>query len=138
MSTALRMSHHLDRVQMRSLRGQLRERELAALVSIKTETARRAEQPYAELAGIAPDEGDAAMADLLVDIDHALIDQQLDELDDIRAARERIRRHLYGKCIDCKQPIGFDRLSAYPTAKRCMHCQRAYERTHATAPRATL
>lgn len=129
---APRTSNHLERSQLRALRKQLRERELAARASIGIETDRRAELPYSELAGIAPDEGDAATADLLVDIDHALIGRQLDELTDIRAARERIRRHQYGVCVDCRQQIGFDRLSAYPTAKRCMHCQRAYERTHAT------
>lgn len=135
---AMRTSHHLDRSQLRALRKQLRERELAAQASIRAEADRRAEQPYAELAGIAPDEGDAATADLLVDIDHALIGHQLGELDDIRATRERIRKHHYGVCIDCGQAIGFDRLSAYPTAKRCLRCQSAHERTHATAPRATL
>lgn len=135
---ASNMSHHLERSQMRALRDRLRERELAAQASIRIETARRAEQPYSELAGIAPDEGDAATADLLVDIDHALIGRQLEELNDIRAARERIRRHRYGVCIACGQPIGFDRLSAYPTAKRCMPCQNVYERTHAMAPHASL
>lgn len=135
---ASHISHRLERSQMQALRKLLRAHELAAQASIRTEAARRVEQPYAELAGIAPDHGDAATADLLVDIDHALIDRQLDKLDDIRAARERIHRHLYGVCIDCRQPIGFDRLSAYPTAKRCMRCQTAHEHTHATAPRASM
>ena len=135
---ALRTSYHLERAQLRALRKRLRELELAAQAAIGTETARRAELPYAELADIAPDEGDAAMADLLVDIDHALIGRQLDDLADIRAARERIRKHRYDVCADCGQPIGFERLSAYPTAKRCTRCQSVHERTHATAPRTTL
>lgn len=135
---ATHRSSHLEPAQLRLLRKRLQERELSARTAIRTEAARRAEQPYADLTGIVPDEGDAATADLLVDIDHALIGRQLEELDDIRAACERMRKRRYGVCIDCEQDIGFERLSAYPTAKRCTRCQNVHEHTHATAPRTTL
>jgi uncharacterized protein (DUF983 family) len=36
-----------------------------------------------------------------------------------------------GACNDCGEPIGYNRLMAYPTAKRCVQCQEVYEKTHA-------
>lgn len=128
----------LDRAQLRTLRQQLRERESTIQAEIRGEAARRADTSYAELSGIAPDEGDAATADLLVDIDHALMDRQLGELNDIQETYERMRKRRYGICTDCGQEIGFERLGAFPTAKRCVRCQRAHEQTHATARGASL
>ncbi|TAM49984.1 MAG: TraR/DksA family transcriptional regulator [Paraburkholderia sp.] len=126
-------SSPLDRTELKALRRLLLQSELAIEAGVRTEAARRAEQPYAELTGVAPDEGDAATADLLVDVDHAVIGMQLERLKDIQAARERMRKHQYGICADCSQEIGFERLCAYPTAKRCARCQALHEHTYASA-----
>jgi len=48
-------------------------------------------------------------------------------LRDIKAARERLSAGTYGICTDCGEPITYERLLAYPTAKRCIHCQRLRE-----------
>jgi DnaK suppressor protein len=39
----------------------------------------------------------------------------------------RIATGQYGVCIDCETNIPFERLNAYPTAKRCLTCQQHYE-----------
>ena len=128
-----RSNSRLNRAQLHTLRRLLCQHELAVQAGIRTEAARRADVPYAELTGIAPDEGDEATADLLVDLDHAVMGMQLEQLKDIKAARERMRRHRYGICVDCGQDIGFERLCAYPTAKRCARCQEVHEHTYASA-----
>jgi RNA polymerase-binding protein DksA len=63
------------------------------------------------------------VADLLADLDAAIIDRQIEELRDIEAAQARMQAGRYGVCVDCGQGVGFERLSAYPTAKRCIECQ---------------
>jgi RNA polymerase-binding transcription factor DksA len=32
-------------------------------------------------------------------------------------------------CVDCGASVGYERLEAYPTAKRCLACQQAHEKT---------
>ena len=46
---------------------------------------------------------------------------------DILAARLRMNAGTYGTCVDCGEAIGYQRLLAYPTAKRCIACQREHE-----------
>ena len=36
-----------------------------------------------------------------------------------------------GICIDCGDAVAYERLAAYPTAKRCLGCQQQRERTYA-------
>ena len=52
----------------------------------------------------------------------------LAELNAIDAALQRLHDGNYGVCIDCDDEIGYERLQAYPTAKRCHDCQEVYER----------
>ncbi len=32
-----------------------------------------------------------------------------------------------GRCIDCSQPIGAERLQVFPDAARCVRCQASWE-----------
>ena len=57
----------------------------------------------------------------------AMNEHETAELGDIEAALERIRAGTYGHCTDCGVTIPPARLSAYPTAKRCIDCQSAAE-----------
>ncbi len=43
-------------------------------------------------------------------------------LDEIDAALARVSGGAYGRCVECGQPIGAERLGARPTAERCMSC----------------
>jgi len=43
-----------------------------------------------------------------------------------------------GICIDCGQDIGFERLLANPTARRCLICQEHREKTYAHEDTPTL
>jgi RNA polymerase-binding transcription factor DksA len=116
----------------------LDQRATAAQAEIRAQAGQRADEPYADLSGGVNDPGDDATADQIVDLDNAMIGMELSELRDIAAARERMKNGRYGVCIDCQQEIDFERLGAYPTAKRCARCQGLHERTFASAPHPTL
>ena len=97
-----------------------------------------AAQPYGVLAGETHDREDEATADLLVDIDLALIHRDIGEMRDIEAALERILQQSYGTCSDCGTRIELPRLRAWPTAKRCHGCQVRHEQRHASTRGPTL
>ncbi len=77
------------------------------------------------------DSGDESLANALADLNVARIDRQVHALRDIEGAFRRLKAGDYGVCIDCGTDIGFARLQAYPTAKRCLVCQEKRERTYA-------
>lgn len=77
------------------------------------------------------DSGDESMANALADFNVAILDRQIQRLRDIEATFLRIRNEEYGACIDCSGEIGFNRLMAYPTAKRCIVCQEQHEKQYA-------
>lgn len=84
-------------------------------------------EDYIELAGSVHDAGEESVAELLADMSLATLDREVDELRDVEAALARIAGGTYGQCTDCGDDIGRARLDAYPTAKRCLRCQNAYE-----------
>jgi RNA polymerase-binding protein DksA len=89
---------------------------------------------YSQLAGEVHDAEDEALADVLVDVNLAAITREVQEIRDIDAARRRILLGQYGLCVHCGEPIDPRRLEAYPTAKRCLECQRTYDRSRALQP----
>lgn len=74
---------------------------------------------------------DESVADLIVDLDLADTDRDLEELRDVEAALARQSAGTYGRCTQCRQPIPHDRLAASPTAERCQPCQAMHEKTFA-------
>lgn len=84
------------------------------------------------LAGPAADRLDEALVEIWQRSDHAIIRQNIQDMRDIEAARERLAFGTYGVCMECAQEIGYERLLAYPTAKRCIGCQREHERRRAS------
>ena len=80
----------------------------------------------------AADTDDEAVADTIVDTDNAIIGMHLQKARDLNSALDRIQTGVYGICIDCDDDIGFERLSAYPIAKRCIKCQNQHEKTFAS------
>ena len=121
----------LTQEQTRRLRKLLDERSTLLVEEVRTELERSGNEHYAELAGRVTDTGDEAVADLLADLGAAIIDRQINEIRDIDAARQRMNAGTYGECIECGSEIGFERLRAYPTAKRCIECQNMREKGYA-------
>ncbi|HET7610408.1 MAG TPA: TraR/DksA family transcriptional regulator [Rhodanobacteraceae bacterium] len=77
--------------------------------------------------GVPADWVDVALANATLASDDAVVNQDVADVRDIIAARERLSAGTYGTCTDCGEAIAYERLLAYPTAKRCIHCQRLYE-----------
>lgn len=64
------------------------------------------------------------------DLEFALSEHELAELNAIDAALQRLHDGTYGVCIDCDASIPDARLQAAPEASRCIHCQEKAEHPH--------
>jgi RNA polymerase-binding transcription factor DksA len=63
-------------------------------------------------------------------------DRDRTELAEVQAALRRLADGSYGRCADCGEPIGAQRMLAQPAALRCLACQARQEaarRQHGTA-----
>ena len=78
------------------------------------------------------------VADMLVDLDAAIVDRQVREIREIEETLKRLAELDFGDCIECGGEIGFERLLAYPTARRCVRCQSLHEKTYSHEPNPTL
>ena len=109
------------------------EAELAKLViETQDEMNPKLKTNYVDIDGDVAD--DEAIADTIVETDNAIIGLHLQNARDLNAALDRIQTGVYGVCTDCSADIAYKRLSAYPTAKRCIKCQSLHEKTFASEP----
>lgn len=53
--------------------------------------------------------------------------KEKDKLEMLNNALKRIEDGSYGKCIDCKEEINEERLTAIPYTLRCVYCMTKYE-----------
>lgn len=83
---------------------------------------------HAALAEQVHDTKDHSIAQLLMESDDADLRRAATELQDIDAALQRVSTGTYGRCSACGTDIPGTRLSAYPTAKRCVACQQEHEK----------
>lgn len=129
----------LSRFQLSKLALLLDKRYASLLEEIRDALEKSENQQYVELIGRVPaDIGDQSVGDALADLNLAIIDRHVEELRDIEAARARIENATFGVCVECGADIGYDRLRAYPTAKRCLACQQQRERLYAHQRTPTL
>lgn len=84
------------------------------------------------------EEGDMAVADLMSHTSLAESQRDLNELQAIEAALDRIAAGNFGTCAQCGNDIEPARLKVQPTAIRCIRCQEDYERTFVSAPTPSL
>jgi RNA polymerase-binding transcription factor DksA len=109
------------------LRKQLRDRAAVLREEIRTGLIKYDEDQYRAIADRVGDLEERSVADLLTDIDLSEIDRDVIELKDIENALTRIAEGRYGVCIDCEEPISFERLEKLPSAARCHNCQERFE-----------
>ena len=65
------------------------------------------------------------------EIEFALNEHELAELQAIEDALKRIHEGVYGLCLTCGAPIPHERLNAAPQALRCVGCQTTFEAPYA-------
>jgi RNA polymerase-binding transcription factor DksA len=117
--------------QSAALKTMLRKR-FEALRDVLHEALLKSDDDRAKLlADSVRDAEDESVADLLIDLDLAEVDRHLEELRDVEGALGRLQQKTYGSCMSCTGSIPYERLAAYPTAKRCYRCQRVHEKTYA-------
>ncbi len=121
----------LTKTQLASLTAALKARKARLMEDIRRVLARSGKEHYADLLGATHDAGDESVASLLRDVAEAEVVRDIGEVRDIVAAEGRVGAGRYGICIDCGEAIGFERLKAYPSAKRCLRCQQQREKTRA-------
>lgn len=124
--------------QKATLKEALRHRRDALLAEVREDLLKSDDHRMAMLADRVRDVGDESLADLVVDLDLADTDRDLQELKDVEGALTRLSLGTFGTCVQCGGPITIERLTAYPTAKRCLPCQRMHEKTFVQEGRASL
>ncbi len=102
---------------------------------IRAGLARMRVEGYEELLSGTSDAGDESLASVLTDITNAEVVRDAAELQDILAAEARLAAGTYAVCVDCDAAVPYARLAAYPTAKRCLHCQEIHEAKRASTRR---
>lgn len=122
----------LNHSQLSKIKHSLERDYKSLLEEVRDALEKTENQQYVELINRgAADTGDEAIGDLLADINLAIIDRHIKEIRDIEAAIARITEGSFGNCIECGESIGFERLQAFATAKRCIVCQQQREKTYA-------
>jgi len=116
----------------------IKERRAKVMAKLQQDVDKARAEQYPELTKGPGDTGDEASADLISDLANAELSRDLRELRDLDEALARLAERKYGTCADCQGEIGFERLSAYPTAVRCLDCQRVHEKTFARPSEAKL
>jgi RNA polymerase-binding protein DksA len=116
-----------ERTELKSLITQRRE-QLRREINSVVERAR--DDNYDRVAGEAPDAGDESVASLLADTENAETTRDMRELQELDEAVRRLADGSYDTCAECGDDIPFERLRAYPGARRCVPCQSMFEKTH--------
>lgn len=132
------MNNQLNDEQTHRLREQLENRFNALWKEIGSELKGSAREHFLKIAGEVRDLEDQSIADLFADLNMTILDKHVQETRDINSALIRIDKGTYDICSDCGESIDFDRLTAYPTAARCVRCQDVYEKTHRDGLHSTL
>jgi RNA polymerase-binding protein DksA len=129
----------LSHFQLARLALLLDRRHASLLEEVREALEKSENHQSVELIGREPaDIGDQSVADALADLELTTIDRHLEELHDIGDALARMKDHSFGMCTTCGAAIDYDRLLAYPTAKRCFACQQQRERVYAHCGTPTL
>jgi len=126
---------HLSQEQTKKLQQKLTESRQQLRSEIRDELLKSEDERYGELAGQVHDTGDESVADLLVDTNISIVSRYIGELREVEAALERMKTGDYGLCEECGAEIPFERLEAYPTARRDVEHQARHEQTHAAEGR---
>lgn len=124
------MKQYLDASQIEELKSAMHERSRLLREEIRETLLKSDSEQYAQIANEVRDLEDESFADLIVDVNLAEIDRDLEELRAVEAALRSIGEGGYGRCEDCGLSIEFHRLQLTPSATRCFDCQSSFERTH--------
>lgn len=132
------MNERLKDSQVRQLQQALDDRFNNLWKEIGVELSESDKERFLQVAGEAQDLEDRSFADLVTDLNITILDKHVQETRDINDALLRINKGTFGICSECGEYIDFERMTAYPTASRCVRCQQTYENSHAGGTHARL
>lgn len=115
--------------QLQSLIAALDEREKDLRARIAGERERASAEMASQFDGVIGDGADFAGARIRAGIEGELMERHLRDLTALDAARARVEAGTYGVCVECAEPIGYERLRLNPSAPRCAACQAERERS---------
>ena len=118
----------LTRAQSNSLKQLMDERAAELEEKIRGTLPKPADDSTLERTGVAQDEVDDATTSAEEHLNHTMHNHYVGEMRLADAARERVASGQVDRCVDCDEPIGYERLRAQPFAVRCVDCQEIYER----------
>src|SRR6516165_2125684 len=119
----------LSSTELDRLKAELEARRAKLRVEVKAQLDGSGDDRIVGLRNRIKESGDEwGVADGLAELDLAEVRHSLADLTGVDAALARIRDGSYGECADCGIEIAPARLAVYPTAKRCVNCQGAYEK----------
>ncbi len=124
----------LSAAQLQQIQTRLVDREAELRTRVRTAKEEAANRPSA-LGPQVDDLGELGEQRFSTGIEHVELLRDQEELAEIAEARARMADGRYGECVDCGQPIAFERLLAQPIAKRCIADQEAWEKKHDTTLR---
>jgi RNA polymerase-binding transcription factor len=124
--------------QRESLQRKLSDRAAALRDEIAAVLGRSGSPEAISLANHLDEIDDEAVADLETSLDVAEVERDVRELREVERTLKDLHEPDYGVCADCGTDIPYSRLSANPSATRCISCQRAFERSRAEPARARL
>lgn len=114
-------------IDMDEFETRLKERRRELWEDIRRELEKHEGQQFTDLIQQGADPDDRSVADLLVDLNLAEINRDVDELRAIDYALARIRAGSYGICRSCGVEIPEERLRAIPETPLCIDCQSRIE-----------
>jgi DnaK suppressor protein len=74
------------------------------------------------------DDADASVLDESADYFLKLTNDSEAEIQEVRAALDRVQHATYGVCEECGQTVSIERLRRVPTARFCIDCKSALEK----------
>jgi len=113
--------------EMEHLRRRLLERKRQVWQDVAVRLREELGEEYQSQLGLALDDPEKALVDLMGDTDMILLENRRDELEAIEEALNRIEEGFYGICAACGQRIPARRLEALPFAVRCVEDQARVE-----------
>ncbi len=119
------MARELSSQELQELKERLLQRRKELQEEIRRALEETGEEAYISMARRW---SDASLYEELRDVNIATAAHLINELFEIETALKRIEEGIYDFCVDCGEPIGIERLRAYPTAIRCRRCQEIFER----------
>ena len=121
------MTTPLSKEQRDLLSKRLTDRREALRAEVQAQLANSEDPRVAGFADELAAAEDWVLADIIADMDIAMVTRDIQELAEVDAALARVADGSYGTCSHCSEPIGWSRLNAQPTAQRCIACQEAFE-----------